>query len=242
MCALPYQAFADLSEDNASAAALAGITSLSDSPSSLTLSPLVWGNGTVFGYHLPFGDSQSQVWGFHTGSDVPLGHAGFGVNWLNHPHYQHRDYYVCYALGDESLALGYTQHLVWEGFSTGEAYLGWQSDMALGGSYNEYGAEFRWLRIGKGDAQIHISAIYQPYEHTKIASAYVYQPRGRDSFRSACTVEVAKMMTILSSWQSEPSRFGIGIRLNPGAGNITYAIRTHPELALSHFKEVGFSW
>lgn len=233
---------ADLSEDSASAAALSGITALSDSPSDRILSPVALSSGTVFSYLLPFGDKDSVIWGCHNGVRIGFGHGGSGVTWISHPDYNWRDYYLSYALGYQELALGYTQHLVFEDFSTGEAHYSLGGDLGLIGNYSIYGAELRWLRIGKKDAQVHITAITNLSDDSSIATDYVFQVHGKDSYRVASSIGIGDFIKIQSSWQSEPARFGFGIKLALASTTIMYAVRTHPEMDLSHGVEIGFSW
>lgn len=235
-------AFADLSEDSASAAALSGVTALSESPSDRILSPVALASGSVFSYHLPFGDSDTQIWGFHNGNPLGIGHGGLGVSWLGHPDYNWRDHYLSYALGNRAFALGYTQHLLYESFSSGESYYTWSGDLGLAFSSDAYGTEVRWLRIGTDDAQWHFTAVTNFSDNSSVATDYVYQPKGKDSVRAASSVWVGDVVLLQTSWQSEPPRFGFGIKAVLAHGSLMYAIRTHPEMQLSHSIEIGFSW
>jgi len=242
LCCGWVAAHADLSEETASANALSGVTALSFSPADRILSPLVLGSGTVFTYHLPFGDGDTQVWGFHNGSRLSIGHSGFGVSWLSHPDYLWRDHYLSYALGSGDFALGYTQHLLYESFSSGESYYTWSGDLGLGFYGGDYGSEVRWLRIGSEDAQWHFTAITYLSEYSSIATDYVYQEHGKDSVRAASSIGISDLFAIQTSWQSDPPRFGFGTRLKLSYGTFMYAVRTHPEMGLSHSVDVGFTW
>jgi len=241
-CCLGGYLFADLSEDAASASALSGVTALSESPSDRILSPLVMANGAVFCYHLHFHDADTQLWGFHNGNRLGLGHGGFGVSWMGHPDYNWRDHYLSYALGYQDFALGYTQHLLYESFSTGETYYSWQGDLGIAFGSGDYGSEVRWLRIGTEDAQWHFTAITRLTDYSSVATDYVYQMHGKDSVRAASSIWVGKILLLQTSWQSEAPRFGFGVKLMLPHGSIMYAIRTHPELDLSQSLEIGFAW
>lgn len=234
--------YADLSEDSASANALSGVTALSDSPADRILSPLVLASGSVFSYHLPYGDADTKVLGFHNGSRLGIGHGGFGVSWIGHPDYTWRDHYLSYALGGRDFALGYTQHLLYEGFSSGESYYTWSGDLGMGFYSGDYGSEVRWLRIGSDDAQWHFTAITHLNEYSSLATDYVYQVHGKDSVRAASSIWIGKALVIQTSWQSEPPRFGFGTKLKLSYGSVMYAVRTHPELGLSHSIDIGFGW
>lgn len=234
--------FAEISEDSASLSALSGVTALAVNPSDRILSPVALIDGSSFSYHLPFGDADTALWGFHNGNNLWLGHTGFGVSWMAHPHYTWRDHYLSYAIGIRDFALGYTQHLIYEGFSTGEAYYNWEGDLGLIANYSDYGMEIRWLRMASRDAQWHFTAITNLSDNSNIATDYVYVPHGTCSFRTAAKVGLSEMLTLMSSWKNEPASFGFGIRMGLSASSITYAIHTHPELNLSHSLEICYLW
>lgn len=233
---------ADLSEESASAIALSGITALSDSPSDQILSPLIRDDGISFNYHLPFGQADAQVWGVHYATEYKILHAGFGSAWMNHPDYNYRDYYLNANLEHEGIVLGYTQHLVHESFSTDDSYLRWLSDLGISSNIDDYGAEIRWLRVASLDAQWHFSALYRFAPESASAVSYVHQPHGDDSFRSCISLAASELLHFAASWQSHPSRFGFGLRLNYGSLALIYAIRTHQELNADHSLEIRFQW
>lgn len=233
---------ADLSEESASSIALSGITFLSESPADQTLSPLIRGNGISFNYHLPFSQPEAQVWGVHYAMDYKILHSGFGSTWMSHPDYNYRDYYLNANLGNEEIVLGYTQHLIHESFSTDDSYLTWHSDLGLSAMHAPYGGEIRWLRIASLDAQWHFTALYRFGLGGKSAVSYVHQPHGDDSLRSSISIAASDLLHFAASWQSHPSRFGFGLRLNYGSLALLYAIRTHQELNADHSLEMRYQW
>lgn len=239
---MPSPLLADLSEESASAIALSGIAALSDSPSDQILSPLIRDSGVSFNYHLPFGQAEAQIWGVHYATDYKILHAGFGSAWMNHPDYNYRDYYLNANLEHEGIVLGYTQHLVHESFSTDDSYLRWLADIGISSNIDDYGAEIRWLRVASRDAQWHFSALYRFAQGSASAISYVHQPHGDDSFRSCISLEASDLLHFAASWQSHPSRFGFGLRLNYESLSLVYAIRTHQELSPDHSLELRFRW
>ncbi len=241
-CCMDSPLLADLNEESASSAALCGVSALSTSPTDQILSPILRHKGISFSYHRPFGIKDAQVWGLHTATNYGVLHAGFGSAWMNHPDYKHQDYYLNANLGFDGVALGYSQHLIHESFSSSESSHKWQSDLGLAARNGSYTGEIRWLRMGSKDAQVHISSVTYISQNSSAAVDYVYMPHGKDSLRSAVSLEAGEFLTLQSSWQSEPNRFGFGLRVNTKSINLMYSIRTHLELNPDHSFELGFAW
>lgn len=231
-----------LTEDSASAAALSGVTALSESVSDFALSPIIPRNGFSFSYHSPFGQSELGTWGFHNAIRSGYWNLAGGLTMLNGDDYRWQDQYLSVALGSREVAIGYTQHLVYDRAGDGAGHYDWQSDAAFGFMGDIYGAEVRYIRMGSPDAQLHLTASTRMAGDVTFATDYVYCPHGKDSYRAASSYNIADVLMFQTSWQSEPARFGFGIRLNIAGANLMYSARTHPTLNLSHAIDIGFSW
>jgi hypothetical protein len=236
------RAFADLSEETASANALSGITFLSDNVGDRHLSPIITTSGIDFSYHYPFGDGDAGVIGFHNAFRTGLFNTAVGISVLNHPDYRWQDHYLSVNIGSQELALGYTQHLLFERIGEDDSYYTWTGDVALGFQGDPYGTEIRYIRMGTSDAQLHLTASTIFAYDITVATDYVYSKRYPDSFRCATSYDIAGVLQIMTSWQDEPPRFGFGVGLRFAGGNITYAMRSHPRLNLSHSFDIGFTW
>lgn len=235
-------AAADLTEESASANALSGITFLSDNVADRYLSPIICSTGVDFSYHYPFGDTDAGVIGFHNAFRYGIVNTAVGFSLLSHPDYRWQDQYLSLNIGSPELALGYTQHLLFERIGEDDAYYTWSGDVGLGFQGDIYGTEIRYIRMGTSDAQLHLTASTRIAEDVMVATDYVYSKRYRDSIRCATSYDIAGVLRLSTSWQDEPPRFGFGIGLRLAHGNITYAVRSHPRLDLSHCFDIGFSW
>ena len=61
------------------------------------------------------------------------------------------------------------------------------------------------------------------------------------AFMIACRYDVHKVLTILSSYQYEPDRIGIGAIFNFMDFNICYSVRTHQYLSLNHYISLNYA-
>ena len=55
------------------------------------------------------------------------------------------------------------------------------------------------------------------------------------AFKIACRYDVHKVLSILSSYQYEPDRIGVGAIFNLKDFSICYSVRTHQYLSLNHY-------
>jgi hypothetical protein len=239
---LALSAAAVITEDSASASALGGITMLSESVSDYGQTPIVGKTGVAFSYHRAFGNADSNVFSLNQGSGWYPFIVSSGVSYLNHPDYRWEDFHLGLGLHYQTLALGYTQHLIHEKISTGDSYNTWTGDLALSFWGEEYGTEVRIQHIGALDAQLHLTAGTKFADGVLFATDYVYRPHAPDCYSAATSYNIGSFMLVQSSWQSEPPRFGMGIKLMAKGAEVMYAIRTHPDLSMSHSVDLGFSW
>ncbi len=233
---------ADLTEESASANALSGITLLSDNVGDRYLSPIITATGIDFSYHYPFGDADCAVLGFHNAVRSGILNTAVGISLLNHPDYRWQDHYLSLNIGTPELAVGYTQHLLFERVGQDDPYYQWSGDVALGFQGDPYGTEIRYIRMGTSDAQLHLTASTRIASDIIVATDYVYSARYKDSVRCATSYDIGGVLRMSTSWQTEPPRFAFGIGIRMASGNITYALRTHPRLNTSHSFDIGFSW
>jgi len=62
------------------------------------------------------------------------------------------------------------------------------------------------------------------------------------SFKIAGRYDIYKALTILSSYQFQPDRIGIGMVFNLNSFSICYSVRTHQYLSLSHYISIGYAF
>lgn len=231
-----------ITEDSASANALSGITLLSTAVSDYQLSPLIGSTGVSFSYNRPFNIGDASVYSLNSAIRVKPLHISYGASYLDQGDYLWQDLHLGVAAGCKGVDLGLAEHLVYEKISTEDSYHSWNTDLALAWKGNAYTAEARWLHLGAADAQLHCSASSRVTADISVAADYVYAPRAEDSFRLASSCAIGEYVVLQTSWQNVPSRFGAGIVLHYGAGELSYAIRTHTELSLTHSVDLGFHW
>jgi len=83
---------------------------------------------------------------------------------------------------------------------------------------------------------------YQVTEKSKIAIALEKENEFDFCFKLAARYDIFKLMSILSSYQFNPDRIGVGMVFNVSKFNIVYSVRTHQYLDLSHYISVGYAF
>lgn len=228
--------------DTASINALSGITIISNSVSDFALSPNISTTGIAFSAHIPFGMTDCAVYSLNTSTQFNHFILSTGIAHLDQSDYRNQDYFLGLAFHYQNLTLGYAEHLQYEKISTGNSYHTWLCNAAITYSCPEYGAEIKSLHLTSSDEEWHISAMVKIIDEVYGAGSYVYVPNYEDNYRIATSIKLNEPLSLLVSWQNTPSQLGMGIKLKIKRGELTYAIRTHPELNLSHSLDLGFNW
>ncbi|MCB5246266.1 MAG: hypothetical protein LHW61_06490 [Candidatus Cloacimonetes bacterium] len=231
-----------ITQDTASSNALSGITLLSNSLADFALSPNIANSGISFSANIPFGMADCAVYSLNTATQIKSFFLSTGIAHLDQGDYRNQDYFLGLAFHYKHLRLGYTEHLQYEKISTGNSYHTWLSNVALTYSCPEYGAEIKSLHLTSSDEEWHISAMVKIIDEVYGAGSYVYVPDNDDNYRIATSIQLNEPLSLLMSWQNLPSQFGLGIKLKIKRGELTYAVRTHPELNLSQSLDLGFNW
>lgn len=226
---------------SASASALAGITILSESPADYSLSPLIAVDGVCLSWQRPFGLADTDLIGLHSAFSKDSWFLATGLDYLSHPDYRWQDEYLSLGVVWGGLKLGATQHLVYEKIAD-ESWFTWDNDFALAFANDDYGSELRYNNARGQDASVTLSASSRLRQNARLASSYTWHKNQRNSYALATTYQVVSGFQLCSSWQSEPTRYALGLELGWNKLNLCYAVQTHPELNLTHSLNLGSKW
>lgn len=230
-----------VAEYSASANALSGITMLSQSVGDYALSPVVGASGVCSSWHKPFGNAETSIYGFHTAFPTGSFIVATGINYLDHPDYRWQDEYICLSINHAGFAMGATQHLVYEKIAE-DSWFNWNNDFAIRYMGDLYGSEIRYIRSGTEDAAWILSAQNKLSSSTTVCTAYSWRKNGEDTYAVASSVQIASPLLLQCSWQSEPARFGVGVKFIVNKLELMYGIRSHAELSLTHCLDLGVAW
>lgn len=234
-------AYAVTAEYSASANTLSGITMLSQSVSDYALSPVIGTTGVCSTWHKPFSNPETSIYGLHTAFPTSNFIIASGINYLNHPDYRWQDEYLSLSINYSGFALGATQHLVYEKIAT-DSWYNWCNDFALRYAGDTYGSEIRYIGSGSDDAAWILSAQNKLSPSTTVCSSYTWRKNGNDCYAAASSIQIASPLLLQTSWQSDPARFGMGLKFIINKLELMYGIRSHPELNLTHNIDLGFRW
>lgn len=239
LLALPLAAL--IPPGSASANALAGLTLLSASVADLQLSPALPLTGIAASLQLPYADPAGASHSLQAAQRLQYLILSAGITHTGNPDYNAQDLRLGLGLNWAGFSAGYSQHLLRES-SGSQAISSWCGDAALAWRGCNYGCEARLMRLGREDTELHLSASTGIVTGVQAAASYVHTPAGPDGYRVATSIGIGANFTLQSSWQSSPHRFGAGLRFQLKAWNLMYAVRTHPDLRLSHSLDLGYQW
>lgn len=230
-----------ITEHSASANALSGVTLLSQSVSDFYLSPVTGITGISATWYKPFGISDTSVFGLHNAFPMDKVIIASGINYLDHPDYRWQDEYLSLSLNYSSLALGATQHLVYEKIGS-DTWFAWDNDFGIKLMGDTSELELRYLRCRSADASLVFSASSGLTKYSTVSSSYTWRKDNQGSYAFASSYQIASPLLLQSSWQNDPARFGVGLKVYLGSVSLMYGIRTHPELALTHCLDLEAAW
>lgn len=228
-------------EGSASANALSGLTAISQSVGDYSLSPVIGLTGACSTWQKPFSQAETSIYGFHTAFRTGSFIVATGLNYLNHPDYRWQNEYLALGIYHAGFALGVSQHLEYEKIAQ-ESWYDWKNDFALKYNGSEYGSEIRYQACGSSDAAWTLSATHRLSKAAEVCSAYTWHKQQPDSYSVASSVRIATPLLLQTSWQSEPARFGAGLKFSISKVELMYAVRTHAELSLTHCLDLGILW
>ncbi|MCB5247971.1 MAG: hypothetical protein LHW57_08110 [Candidatus Cloacimonetes bacterium] len=241
LCLLALPLGALIPQNTASANALAGVTLLSESVADFQLSPALPFTGIAVSGHLPFSAAEASTFSLSAAHKLKFLVLNAGATHSGDADYSAQDFRLGLGFNLGELSAGYSQHLLLESAPTG-THQSWGGDAALAYRGHSYGYEARLLRIGREDTELHLSVSTTIVSGIQAASSYIYTPAGPDGYRFATSIEVTENLLLQSSWQNSPNRFGAGLRFKLQGWDLMYAVRTHPDLRLSHSLDLGYSW
>ncbi|HNV92418.1 MAG TPA: hypothetical protein PLN17_02645 [Candidatus Cloacimonas sp.] len=228
-------------ENSASASALSGVTILSDSPADYILSPIIGSSGICLSWQQPYSIDEINIYGLHSAFKVKPIIVATGIAYLAHPDYRYQDEYLALSAEWSCFHFGLTQHLVYEKIEE-QSWFTWDNDLALALQKNKIKTEIRCNHLRTEDIAVTLSAAVIANESSSFSSTYSWRKNDRNNYCLATSFAIAKPLLLQCSWQNEPARFGVGMKVMLGKMSVMYAVRTHTELGLTHIVDLGSAW
>ena len=229
-----------LSDMTPSATALNGLTIVCESASDNGINPTTAASGSTTYYINPFSLNKVSVYGLHTSQWISVAKVAAGTAYLNSTEYIHSDYYINMGVCLSGITLGYTRHWIFtkvdedEDIQTGD-------DWGLRYDYVTGAAEAIYRQSGNED-EFAMNALWRISNDLNLGGGILLDSDREKSYRFGTSFTIGNALILLSSWQSNPSRLGFGIKLHLESSDLTYAIRTHNELSSTHAVEFGYRW
>ncbi len=228
-------------ECSASANALNGIVSISESVADYSISPLIGSSGLEVSYFTPFSISEIQTFGIYSAYRGNHSIITSGISYLMHDDYKWQDNFAGFSLNWDSISLGATQHLTMDYIRDSGTEYEFSTDIGCRIGCDVVYTDLVWQRGFSDNAKYYASLSANPVKGSVVSVAYT---RGENDriFGVAGKHRISPALQIISSWQNNPARLGVGIELKLSRLKVLYSIRTHPELNMSHAIDLGYEW
>ncbi len=229
-------------EYSASANALSGLNILSDSVADHAISPVQGQAGFSTFYHRPFNMSAISIFGLHNAVRKGPLCLAVGNSYLWHQDYTWHNPYLSLGYHSQHLQIGAGGQLIYDAVGNEDGHYKWSFDLAVAGSYEDYGVELKLLNKDQVDECYSLSLSADLTPKISLAGGCFVMPGQENSLRIGVKAPVNQYLSLMGSWQSELSRFGAGISLNVDPWSLTYSVRSHPELCSSHSVSLELYW
>ena len=229
--------------------ATSGIALISNSPAASSVNPALFNPGieTAATYilglkELPYYNFHSahklNSFGFYLG-DSYLDHEFYKENNLNFTLNYHRTNLSC------GLSIRYLSNKVEnyhnESSLVFDAGLSWKIDQISAAIAVRNISQSSFLDEKLPTVYLWESC-YQVTEKSKIALALEKENEFNFCFKLAARYDIFKLMSILSSYQFNPDRIGVGVNFIVSGFNVVYSVRTHRYLDLTHYISLGYAF
>lgn len=224
--------------DSAAASALNGLNLLSedadiyanDSSSIRFGSQNLYSHPGLYLSHLRFSfPSQSRLY-------------GCALLQLNGSDYQNQDFKLYLAQDIAFVRVLLAQRLVLESIASDISYQTWQSDIGLQLNFRQLQCRLEMLSAFAAEEEIKLGIVHPINDKILLGMGFRIDEYGDESWQIGSSCRLSNRFTLLSSWQNEPSRLGLAAQLSLSHLHVVYAIRTHPNLQLSHAVDLGYRW
>ncbi len=219
---------------------------LQDSPSNQKICPAIISNSVETSYLELYSDKDLCFYSLDIGKQFKFMNFGLGISSLNHPIYKENT--ANFAISKKILMIH---------FGTSFSYISTKinskeeksSSLSFGikTEQNNWASQFSINKISllKSDdkeMEINLENSYKITKNTKISVGLFKENSFDFSFRIGLAQEFSKYLTLISSYQYLPDRFGMGMTFHLQKIYIIYGIRTHQELDLTHALSIGYNF
>ncbi len=228
--------------------ATSGIALIYDSPSATSINPALCNPGIETSATYLFGLKELPYYNLHSAYKIKSFGLYLGNFYLDHEFYKENilNFALNYQLSNLScgLSLRYLSNKV-ENYHNDSSII---FDLGLTWKINNISSALAVKNISQSTfieeklPTVYLyESCYQVTDKSKIAVGLEKEDDFNFCFKLAARYDIFKLMSILSSYQFNPDRIGVGMVFNVFKFSIVYSVRTHQYLDLSHYISVGYA-
>jgi hypothetical protein len=225
------------------------LTLLTEHPSSAVTNPAVFKSGISTSATYLFSLKELPVYNLQIASKYKQFGFVFSEGFLNHEFYTESISGFSAAYLHKNISVGLGIRYLWTGVSECDSYSGiafdggvlWKNDkissaLAIKNIFNNKLAE----------EQLPIFWLWETGFELTTKSKLVVGIEKQNSFdfcfKFGGNYRVSDLLTLIVSYQDNPSRIGCGFLIDIAEYNISYSARTHQHLSLTHYISVGYDF
>lgn len=218
------------------------------SPSASSSNPACSFNGVETAAAYLFNLEDLPYFNFHFQQDFRNFGIHLGSSYLAHPFYKESvsTLSISYSYLDLSVgsSLRYLYNSV-ENYSSDQAFTSdvgilWQNENISSGLSILNVTQSKFLEVDLPVVYL-LESCYKITDKSKLSIGLEKETDFDFSFKIAGRYDMYKALTILTSYQFQPDRIGVGAVFKLRNFNISYSVRTHQYLPLSHYISLGYA-
>jgi hypothetical protein len=225
------------------------LTLLIDHPSSAVTNPAVFKSGISSSAAYLFSLKELPFYNIQVAGRYKQFGFVFSEGFLNHEYYKESISGISAAYLHKNVSVGLGIRYLWAEVSEYDSYSGVVFDAGL--YRNSDKLSFAWVMKNifnneLADEQLPIFWLWETgYKFTSKSKLVFGIEKQNDfdfCFKLGGNYTVAKILSLLISYQDNPSRIGCGFLIDIAKYNISYSARTHQYLSLTHYISVGYDF
>lgn len=232
---------------SASENANAGLGILSNSPASITKNPAYNNNGYEISASYLFNLPDLPYYNAFLGKTINNLYLGLGNSFLAHPLYKESDSYLTINYGYKNFTAGVSVRNLYYKIDAFNNESFFTADLGFCYNHENYKTAFSLKNISAQDKISHPN-IYiweSRINLTKQSIIALGLEKEIDYdfiFRFGSNYHFHEMFALAAGYQYKPARLSCGFSVNWSEINLSYSVRTHQYLNLTHFISLGYGF
>jgi hypothetical protein len=222
---------------------------LHSEPASFMQNPAFFSSGVQTGATYLFNMSSIPYYNFNLNTKIYKNNVAISMASLGSGIYQENQATLGYSLSYKKLAAGFNLRFLQTNISGHNKFSSHLTDLAFGWNDEEFSSYFCWKNVtgssyknSKLPVVLSWEGCWQATEVGKLSFGLEKEAGFDFSYRMGMSYNVVLPLKLICSYQYQPDRLGGGFVIEHKNWDVSYGVRTHQYLSLTHFISLAYGF